>query len=218
MFGDALLVAPVYADLHSMEIYLPQGSDWIDYWNHQIYPGGAQIDYDTSDAEKLPLSVRRGSIVPLRAEANWIDPKLPDDPLYLDIYPSNAETEFSLYEDDGETTAYQSGSFAITKLRLGTEPAGDVIVEIREARGEYSGKIISRTYLVNVQLVSYTPLAVSLNKAPLEQVGKLANLNGAAQGWIYDAVQQVVRMKFTASTSANATLRLAQARDPDLAL
>ena len=55
MFGESLLVAPVYADLNSMEIYLPKGSEWIDYWNHRVYPGGSLIDYDTSDPEKLPL-------------------------------------------------------------------------------------------------------------------------------------------------------------------
>ena len=41
-----------------MEIYLPQGNGWIDYWDKRLYKGGETIDYDTSDPEKLPLFVR----------------------------------------------------------------------------------------------------------------------------------------------------------------
>ncbi len=30
MLGNEMLVAPVYGDFNTMEIYLPQGHDWID--------------------------------------------------------------------------------------------------------------------------------------------------------------------------------------------
>jgi alpha-D-xyloside xylohydrolase len=43
-----------------MEINLPQGSDWIDYWSQKSYPGGSVVEYDTRDVEKLPIFVRAG--------------------------------------------------------------------------------------------------------------------------------------------------------------
>jgi alpha-glucosidase len=72
MFGDAFLVAPVYADLNTMEIYLPEGTDWVDYWNKKSYKGGQTIVYDTSDVAKLPLFVKQGSVIPMRPSSEWI--------------------------------------------------------------------------------------------------------------------------------------------------
>jgi alpha-glucosidase len=197
MFGESLLVAPVYADLNSMEIYLPKGSEWIDYWNHHVYAGGKLIDYETSDAEKLPLFVRAGSIIPMRAEADWIDPKVPESPLYLDIYPSNQPGSFTLYEDDGQTTEYQSGRFARTVLQVRREQGGNVTLSIGESHGEYTGRAANRLLEMTVQLADKAPVSVSRNGAPLVNLKTPEALRAGSEGWRYDEPGHAVIVKVT---------------------
>jgi alpha-glucosidase len=203
MFGDSFLVAPVFADLKSMEIYLPRGSDWIDYWNHQDYPGGQVIDYDTSDAEKLPLSVRAGSIIPMKTEANWIDPKVADDPLFLDIYPSNQSAFVTFYEDDGETVDYQSGRFAATSLETRKEPDGNIGLSIGASRGDYTGKPAHRSFEIIFNLVEKAPASVTRNGSPL----MLLKTPEAEfrESWYYDVPrhQAIVRLNQAAASVSN---------------
>ena len=197
MFGDAFLVAPVSADLHSMEIYLPKGNQWIDYWNDQVYKGGQIIDYDTSDAEKLPLFVRAGSIIPMRAEADSIDPAVPDAPLYLRVYPANQKDSFSLYEDDGMTTEYQSGRFAKTVLSVRTEPHGNVTLSIGRAQGKYKGQPLKRQWEITVQWPGKAPVAVLKNGAPLMGLTAREALQTASESWMYDGPTHTVVVKET---------------------
>jgi alpha-glucosidase (family GH31 glycosyl hydrolase) len=60
-WGDNFIVSPVViSGQTSKSIYLPQGI-WIDYWNHQQYPGGQSITISTP-IDKLPLFVKAGSV------------------------------------------------------------------------------------------------------------------------------------------------------------
>jgi alpha-glucosidase (family GH31 glycosyl hydrolase) len=197
MLGDSLLVAPVFADLNSMEIYLPKESEWIDYWNHKIYKGGQLIDYDTSDAEKLPLFVRAGSIIPMRAEASWIDPGAPNNPLFLDIYPSNQPASFTLFEDDGVTTEYQSGRFARTVLQASREQNGDVTLSIGESHGDYTGKAADRWFEITVQSADKAPASVTKNGLPLASLKTPEALRTGSEGWRYDEQGHAVTVKVT---------------------
>ena len=145
-----------------MEIYLPRGGEWIDYWNHQVYRGGRIIDYDTSDAEKLPLFVRAGSIIPMRAEANWIEPGLPDNPIFLDVYPSNVKASFTLYEDDGLSYSYEKGESASIPIQW-NEASQTLAIGKRE--GSFRGMLKERTF--NVILVSKDkPVGFSFTPQP----------------------------------------------------
>ena len=207
MLGDAFLVAPVYADLSSMEIYLPKGSDWIDYWNHQVYTGGTIINYDTSDAEKLPLFVRAGSIIPMRAEANWIDPGVPDNPLFLDVYLSPQPASFTLYEDDGQSTDYQSGRFGRTELRAQREANGDVTLVLGESRGDYAGKPEQRSFELTVNLVDKAPPSVTKNGVTLERWTTLDARS--SEGWRFDEHSRKVVVRVNQPAAAVAKIVIA---------
>jgi alpha-glucosidase (family GH31 glycosyl hydrolase) len=192
---EAHLVAPVYADLLSMEIYLPKGNEWIDYWNHQIYKGGQIIDYDTADAEKLPLFVRADSLIPMRAEADWIDPGAHENPLYPDVYPSSQPGSFTLYEDDGVTTEYQSGRFAKTAFEARREQNEDLTISEGESQGSYTGKPTSRSLEITVQLADKPPASVTKNAQPLAHLETAEALRASSEGWRYDPQGHVVVVK-----------------------
>jgi alpha-glucosidase (family GH31 glycosyl hydrolase) len=200
MFGDAFLVAPVWADLNSMDIYLPKGYDWIDYWTKEVHHGGQTISYDTSDVERLPLFVKAGSIIPMGQAAEWIDPAAAPGPLTIDIYPAEKPSAFTLYEDDGVTTRYQSGEYAKTSLKV-SEEKGEIDVAIGAAIGEYKGKPESRRMALAINLLPQAPLKVLRNGAEM----KMAN-NGDA--WSYNPQNHTLQISFTKSASENTDIRI----------
>jgi alpha-D-xyloside xylohydrolase len=94
LFGDAFLVAPVFAEETDVAVYLPQGR-WVDYWRRQTHAGPAWIRFH-APLDTLPLFVREGAIIPMGPDTQFVDEK-PLDPLTLDIYPAG-EGAFSLLD------------------------------------------------------------------------------------------------------------------------
>lgn len=207
MFGDWFLVAPVWADLSSMDIYLPKGTDWIDYWGKRQYRGGKLVIYDTSDTNKLPLFVKAGAIIPLRKDAEWIEPDQPGDPVILDIYPGPTATSFALYEDDGITTHYQSGEFATTMLQNQPESSGNTFT-VGTTRGDYRGKPQSRPWVLHFNLEPDTPRSVVLNGKELHQATNPVDLSVEATGWNYDAEKQLLTVRSVKNASDVLTVRI----------
>ncbi|MBQ1707905.1 MAG: DUF5110 domain-containing protein, partial [Bacteroidales bacterium] len=64
--------------------------------------------------ERMPLFVRAGSIIPFGPEIEWTGQK-PDDDICLYIY-AGADAHFDLYEDDGESYAYERGAYSIISI------------------------------------------------------------------------------------------------------
>lgn len=95
LFGDAFLVAPVFAAEADVPVYLPAGR-WVDYWTKQSHAGPIWVRVH-APLDTLPLFVREGAIIPLGPEMNYVDEK-PLDPLTLDIYPA-AEGSFTLLDE-----------------------------------------------------------------------------------------------------------------------
>jgi YD repeat-containing protein len=113
MFGPAFLVAPVTEQGEtSRMVYLPAGANWYNYWTNQRVRGGQTIKVE-APIDTLPLFVREGSIVPLgepvlsTAETQKI--------AHVRVYPG-ADGNFTLYDDDGKTYAYENGDRRITRL------------------------------------------------------------------------------------------------------
>jgi alpha-D-xyloside xylohydrolase len=60
--------------------------------------------------DRIPVYVRAGSILPLGPEVEYAGQK-PDAPIELRIY-RGANGQFTVYEDQGDTYAYEHGAFA----------------------------------------------------------------------------------------------------------
>ena len=96
MFGDALLVAPVYKPENNRTVYLPEGK-WYDYETGKEYGGPQTLRIEPS-LDLLPLYVKENSILPMGPEMVYVGQK-PFDPITLDIWLSS-EAECTLYDDD----------------------------------------------------------------------------------------------------------------------
>jgi alpha-D-xyloside xylohydrolase len=113
MFGPAFLVAPVTEQgMTSRAVYLPAGSDWFNYWTNQRMSGGQTVEV-SAPIDVLPLFVRAGSIVPL-GEA--VDSTAESQKIAKVRVYRGANSDFTLYDDDGTTYAYEQGAGKITRL------------------------------------------------------------------------------------------------------
>jgi alpha-D-xyloside xylohydrolase len=113
MFGPAFLVAPVTEQgATSREVYLPAAADWYNYWTDERLHGGQTIRID-APIDSLPLFVRAGSILPLGTTVENTSQKQNIE--RVRIYPG-ANGDFTLYNDDGRTYAYEDGDGTITRL------------------------------------------------------------------------------------------------------
>ena len=134
MFGDSVLVAPMFARSNnvaqassgsvplpgsetSRKVYLPAG-DWYDFWTHAKISGGRTIEA-TNGTGQIPLYVKGGSLLPLADPVEFIKP----DTCFtvtVNVVGENP-ADFTLYEDDGLTTAFAKGEQNQIKLHAGGE-------------------------------------------------------------------------------------------------
>lgn len=60
MFGPDVMVAPVmYEGMREREVYLPEGSDWVNHWTGETVHGGQSISVE-APLQQIPLFTRNG--------------------------------------------------------------------------------------------------------------------------------------------------------------
>jgi alpha-D-xyloside xylohydrolase len=104
----------------------------------------------------------------------------PLDPLTLEIY-RGADRSFTLYEDDGETTAYQNGAYVRTCFHV-TESQGTFLCRIGEPDGSFAGYQSRRTIMLNVHQQPATH-EVNCNGAVLSACADRHSLDESEFGW-----------------------------------
>ena len=189
--GNDFLVAPVYQSQSASEgwregIYLPQGL-WTDYWDGRVISvekGGQTIDY-RADLDRLPLLIKGGAILPMYPEALY-DGQVPKNPLTLDLYPSG-ESTFLLYEDDGLTRDYKTGSFSTQRIemRAPKEGIGDIHLSLGAVEGSFEGLIERRHFEVMVHSRVH-PQGLYLDGQELPAFSDRSAYNHAEVGWFFD--------------------------------
>ncbi|MGC1782825.1 MAG: TIM-barrel domain-containing protein [Acidobacteriaceae bacterium] len=115
MFGPDLLVSPVtQKGATSRSLYLPAAPAWYDFWTGQKTTGQQRIEA-IAPLDRIPLYVRAGSILTLGPRIEWATEK-PAAPIELRVY-RGADASFNLYEDAGDTYAYEKGERSIIPIR-----------------------------------------------------------------------------------------------------
>jgi alpha-glucosidase (family GH31 glycosyl hydrolase) len=161
------------------KLYLPEG-EWVHYWSGQKLLGPGWM-HSPAGAEKQPLFVRSGAIIPMRPVMEYTGQK-PWDPLTLHVYP-NGESEFTLYEDDFHTYGYERDEFARTRITCSESETG-VSVTVGASQGQYVGKVQQRKY--NFIVYGTTrPETVLVNGKPLPKAKSQPELENRDAGWFY---------------------------------
>jgi len=133
LLGPSLMAAPIYRPgVEHRAVYLPQGI-WYDWWNGQRYEGPIHI-LAHAPLERMPIYVRAGAIIPMAPVMQYVD-EHPQELLTLRIWPGTGE--WTLYEDDGHTFEYRTGTWATTTYRVSSDEQ-EVIVEIESRDGDWT--------------------------------------------------------------------------------
>ena len=134
--------------------YLPQGTDWYDFWTNTRMKGGQSVTIQAT-LDQVPMYVRAGSILPLGPEMQYVGEK-PWDNLELRVYPG-ADGSFVLYEDEGDNYNYEKGVYSTITFQWNDKSK---ILTISQRKGDYPGMLQKRQFTIVLpdgqrQIVSY---------------------------------------------------------------
>ncbi|HTQ31124.1 MAG TPA: TIM-barrel domain-containing protein [Opitutaceae bacterium] len=221
-----ILVQPVtVAGATSVSVTFPESSSttWLDYTDYlngtnlgKTHAGGSTATI-TAPVTEVPLFIKAGSIIPMivnyDSNGNAIHQDYIDQSgfqagqLTVDIYPSGS-TSYSFYEDDGISDLYYTDNEFSTTSFTSDNTSGKEVVTIGAANGSFVGQFASRTYYLKIELQSAAPAGATLNGTAIGSVSSKSALVSASSGWYYDSAAKVVWVKFSASTSAPASIAL----------
>jgi alpha-glucosidase (family GH31 glycosyl hydrolase) len=150
-FGSELVAAPFITPSDpqtgrtTRKVWLPEGR-WFEFFTGKEMGSGWQEV--SGELEEIPVFARGGAIVPLGPKAVWGSTANPPE---LDVYVfPGADNRFELYEDDGETLAFQQGGYALTPLSVANSGA-TLTFTIQPAEGDTSSLPERRTWRVHLR-------------------------------------------------------------------
>lgn len=151
MFGD-IMVCPVTKPMYytvnsapvenaekSRTVYIPDGM-WYDYHTTEKIIGGREIIAD-APLDKIPLYVSAGAIIITAPVMQYTDEI--KNPVFTVTIFTGADGEFTLYNDDSETYAYERGEYEQIKIIWDDNKR---ILTIRKRDGTYRNMPQSRNF------------------------------------------------------------------------
>ncbi|MFI5452431.1 glycoside hydrolase family 31 protein [Pedobacter sp. UC225_61] len=115
-FGDKILVCPVLEQgAVSRIVYLPKGQ-WYNFWTHELLNGENEYTI-AAPLEDMPLFVRAGSVIPEYPVMQYVGEK-PIDEVWLNVYYADYEVNSFLFEDHGDTFAYEQDIYLEKKFSV----------------------------------------------------------------------------------------------------
>jgi alpha-glucosidase (family GH31 glycosyl hydrolase) len=160
-FGSELIAAPFTAPTESdlglsrQRVWLPDGL-WFDFFTGRQFTGGWQTVY--GDWSDIPVFAKAGAIVPLGPLVGWGGVENPTQ-LTVHVFPG-ADGSFTLYEDDGETVAYQQGRYVQTPF-VQTWQDDRLTLAIGSVQGDAALTPSLRTYMVTLHAVGQGDVTVT---------------------------------------------------------
>lgn len=163
LFGRNLLVRPVTQPLYTwkgegnkghaiypditraaapVEVYLPQGTAWYDFWTGERHTGGRTLQRP-APIDIMPVYVRAGTILPWGPDVQYATQK-PWDDLEIRVY-AGADGDFTLYEDEGDNYNYERGAYTTIPFHY-DDTTRTLTIGNRE--GKYKGMLQNRRFRV----------------------------------------------------------------------
>ena len=132
MFGDSLLVAPIFKENGEVQYYLPEGT-WYNLITGAEVTGG-KWQKETHDYHSLPLMVRPNSILPLGNNDQKPDYDYADGvTLVVSAFDEGAEASVEIPDLSGKTV------MKVTAKRVGEE----IHLQVEGGNGNYTVKSLS---------------------------------------------------------------------------
>lgn len=194
LIGKDMLVATVAVlGRNDRGVYLPRGT-WVDYRTGDRYESDGSwfgpFPVEQDGLFRLPTFVRSGAILPLM----YVDDQTMNilgiradgssrDELILRVYADSTPTQFTLYEDDGQTVAYQRGEVRETILEQERDQ-GRARVMILGSQGDFADSARERDNVVQLYLDQEEfAQEVLLNGETLPRLESQVVFDSGAYGW-----------------------------------
>ncbi len=137
LFGPNILVAPVESNKELTKVFLPEGK-WYYLFSGKTYAGNQEVMLDCP-IHKLPVFIKGGSVLPMQRPVMSTAEKT--DELILHVYEGGGSSEFTFYQDDGETFGYQSGEFCKRRIEYHGNENKLIITQSKGSFKEYFTKL-----------------------------------------------------------------------------
>eukprot|EP00117_Sycon_ciliatum_P025367 scpid31380/ scgid21071/ Alpha-xylosidase len=210
MFGDHLLVSPITAAMNptynstAKAVWLPAGQDFVSWHSGEVFatPCVLKRNYTLSE---MPLFAAAGTVVPLRTRDDVDVGSAKNLPSTLKVMVFVAGGAGSIgtgqvYEDDGFSNAYKTGSGAVTTFTYSSDSiaaASTVNLAISAANGTFTGMLTQRAYEVEFR-GTWPASAVTVDGMSLTSIMYDTPCNAAAGCFAYDGSHLALHVYSTA--------------------
>ncbi|RVT96558.1 DUF4968 domain-containing protein [Mucilaginibacter limnophilus] len=161
-FGDKILICPVLRPgQKSRKVYLPKGQ-WYNFWTNEVVSGGDEVEVLTP-LETIPVFIKAGAVIPEYPVMQYVNEK-PIEEVKLNIYHSDYEANSFLFEDHGESFAYEQDIYSEKKFVVNGDTSSLVMNHSME--GLYTPRYDG--YLFNVIGLPFVPAKVSIDGKDIE--------------------------------------------------
>lgn len=182
MFGPWMMICPVtIKNALSQWVYFP-GGKWFNYETGERYEGRQYKSFLTP-LDVLPIYIKAGAIIPMQPVMQWVGQK-PVDVLTLDVYPEG-DSSFEMYEDDGLSTDYEKGIFALTRFSSSLKE-GNWTFRAEKPQGRFVPE--EHRYAVKAYL-DFIPSQITENGKLLIRLSSEKAVH-TQTGWYYDITKK----------------------------
>ena len=219
--GHDVLVAPIVTQHETASppsppvrnVYLPAGSQWYAFTDNMAplgppVAGGTTITnwFATLDNSQplylMPIYIRAGAILPMRELEQFVG-QLAQNPITFNIYPG-ADSSFELYQDDGISNNYRSGTFRTTTISHQGIPNGQR-VRIQRTHDQYAPP--EAFYFVSFLGTNLPSTVTAANAALLDVFTPQALAAAGANSYYYNASIKTTFLKIF-DTASDLTLEV----------
>ena len=190
LFGPSLLVANVLEEgADERRIYLPKGTCWYDVNDHyRRYEGGNTITVAVT-LDSIPMFLRGDAIL---VSSRDIHHSTKDQAKTLEVtVTTDGNSNFTLYDDDGHSEAFQQGKYAETCISV---KRGSKTTIHFSTSGEYP---LSWDHMeLNVMSKDKGAFFVEIGGRRITQFLSIDDWKASQEGWTYDLSDRFVRIKF----------------------
>lgn len=190
LFGPSLLVANVLEKgLKKRRLYLPEGSVWYDPADDfRAYTGGQYIEIPV-DRSSIPMFFRGDGLLVYTDDIKHIK----QDPIreLKVLIGTDGPTAFDYFDDDGYSTAYKDGHYALTHIKVET---GEVVTVTLAKEGSFEESYERLEFnLIHKKKGAYW---VQVGDKVLPQCVTRKEYDLAEEGWFYDMNSRICKVKF----------------------
>lgn len=144
MVGDSLLVAPLFEGESERNVYLPAGV-WYDFETYERWEGGRTIRV-SAGLDRIPVFVKDGAIIPMMPALQHAPKAGEAVELELHHY-GTAPGRSQLFDDDGESFAYESGGYRWRNLEVKKTADGTLSGTVSEAGDDWRSAYSTFTWV-----------------------------------------------------------------------